>query len=153
MNAINFYRIGHWFYKKKIPFFPTFIRNLIFLMFNSYIPMSASIGKRSIFAYGAIGVVIHSNAIIGEGCVIGQGVTIGASEGFFSPEANLCPIISDNCYIGAGAKLLGDIQVGKGCQVGAGAIVLSDIPSHSIVVGAPARIVGKTDATFLAIRK
>jgi serine O-acetyltransferase len=122
-------------------------------LYNSYIPVSASIGKGSVFAYGAIGVVIHSNAIIGEGCVIGQGVTIGASEGFVSPKANLCPIISDNCYIGAGAKLLGDIQVGKGCQVGAGAIVLHDIPEHSIVVGAPARIVGKTEVTYLAIQK
>lgn len=152
MNAAQLYRLGNWCHKKHIPLVPTLIRNLIFLLYNSYIPSSASIGKGSIFAYGAIGVVVHANAIIGEGCVLGQSITIGASEGFVSPEANGCPTIGDNCYIGAGAKILGNIKIGDSCQIGAGAIVLKDIPEHSVVVGTPARVVGQTEAGFLAIR-
>jgi serine O-acetyltransferase len=152
MNAIYLYRFGHWFHKRRIPVIPTVVRNLIFLLYNSYIPMSASIGRGSVFAYGAIGVVVHANAKIGEYCVIGQGVTIGASEGFVSSIVNGCPTIGDHCYIGAGAKLLGPIKIGKCCQIGSGAIVLSEVPENSIVVGAPARVVGKTDADFLAIR-
>lgn len=153
MNAVQLYRFGNWCYRKHIPFVPTIIRNLIFLLFNSYIPSSASIGEGSIFAYGAIGVVIHANAIIGEGCVIGQGVTIGASEGFASSQENRCPIIGDHCYIGAGARILGGIKIGNRCQIGAGAVVLKNTPDNSIVVGTPGRVVGATQIDFLAIRK
>jgi len=152
MNAVQLYRVGNWCHRKHIPLVPTLIRNFIFLLYNSYIPSTAAIGDGSIFAYGAIGVVVHANAIIGSGCVIGQGITIGASEGFVSPEPNRCPTIGDNCYIGAGAKILGEIKIGNSCQIGAGAVVLRNIPDHSVVVGAPARVVGQTEVGFLAIR-
>lgn len=152
MNAVKLYRIGNWFYERKVPVIPTLIRNFIFILFNSYIPVSANIGKGSIFAYGAIGVVLHANAKIGRGCVIGQGITIGASEGFASSEINKCPVIGNNCYIGAGARIIGDIRIGNNCQIGASAVVLKDIPDNSIVVGAPARIVGQTSTDYKAIR-
>lgn len=152
MNAVKLYRVGNWFYKKRVPFVPGIVRNLIFLLFNSYIPVSASIGRDSIFAYGAIGVVLHANAQIGRGCVIGQGVTVGAAEGYVSREINRCPVIGDNCYIGAGAKIIGDIKIGNNCQIGASAVVLKDVPDNSIVVGIPARVVGLTSVEFKAIR-
>ncbi|NYH10652.1 serine O-acetyltransferase [Pseudomonas moraviensis] len=152
MNAVTLYRIGHWFYQRKIPVIPMLIRNFIFLIFNSYVPVSASIGKGSIFAYGAIGVVLHANAKIGSGCVLGQGITIGAAEGFASSEINKCPVIGDNCYISAGARIIGDIKIGNNCQIGASAVVLKDVPDNSVVVGIPARIVGQTSADFKAIR-
>lgn len=152
MNAIQLYRVAHWFHERRTPVVPKLIRNLIFLIFNSYIPPSANIGKKTVFAYGAIGVVVHADARIGEGCVIGQGVTIGAAEGYVSSEKHACPSIGDHCYLGAGAKILGGIQVGSGCQIGAGSIVLHSLPDHSIAVGAPARIIGQTPADFRAIR-
>ncbi|WP_080635436.1 serine O-acetyltransferase, partial [Pseudomonas asplenii] len=144
MNAVKIYRVGNWLHERQIPVLPSILRNLMFLLFNSYIPVSAKIGKNTIFAYGAIGVVLHANARIGSGCVIGQGVTIGAAEGFVSKEVNKCPVIGDNCYIGAGAKIIGDIQIGDNCQIGASAVVLKSIPNNSIVVGIPARIIGET---------
>jgi len=152
MNAVHIYRIASWCYRRRVPVVPSILRNIIFLLFNSYIPSSATIGRRTVFAYGAIGVVLHADSRIGDGCVIGQGVTIGATEAFFSGVPNKCPTIGDNCYIGAGAKILGDITVGKSCQIGAGAVVLKDIPAHSVVVGMPARIVGQTSEDYLAIR-
>jgi serine O-acetyltransferase len=153
MNAVKLYRIGNWFYQRNVPVIPTLIRNVIFIMFNSYIPVSATIGKGSIFAYGAIGVVLHANTRVGRGCVMGQGITIGAAEGFVSSEINRCPVIGDNCYIGAGAKIIGDIKIGNNCQIGASAVVLKDIPDNSIVVGIPARIVGQTTVDYKAIRR
>lgn len=151
MNAIHLYRLGNWFYKKKIPFFPKLIRNFIFLIFNSYIPPSAQIGKGTVFAYGSIGVVLHSHSTIGSACVIGQGITIGAAEGYFSSDEHAAPKIGDNCYISCGARIIGDIRVGSHSIVGAGAIVLEDVPEHSIVVGVPARVIGKTADNYLAI--
>lgn len=152
MNAIHLHRIGRWFYQRRMPFVAKMVSNLIFLLFNSYIPSSASIGKGTVFAYGAIGVVIHADAKIGEGCVIGQGATIGAAEGFVSSQKHACPHIGNHCYLGAGVKLLGGISVGSHCQIGAGTIVLSDLPDHAIAVGVPARVIGHTPADFLAIR-
>lgn len=152
MNASSIHRIAHWCYRRKIPIVPTLLRNLIFVLFNSYIPPSAKIGRGTVFAYGAIGVVLHADTEIGERCVIGQGVTIGASEGFFTKQANKCPIIGDNTYIGAGARILGDIRVGNSCQIGAGAVLLTSIDDHSIAVGMPAKVIGRNSDDFLAIR-
>jgi serine O-acetyltransferase len=153
MNAIHFYRAANWCYRKKIPFLPIIIRNVIFILFNSYIPPSAAIGKGTVFAYGAIGVVMHSDTKIGGGCVIGQGVTIGATEAFFSHyPPHKCPTIGNNCYIGAGARILGGITIGDGCQIGASAVVLRDVPRHSIVAGIPAKVIGQTPEDYLAIR-
>lgn len=152
MNAVHLYRIANWFYRKRIPIMPAVMRNIMFLLFNSYIPPSATIGKGTVFAYGAIGVVLHADSWLGSGCVIGQGVTIGASEAFFSGLPNKCPSIGNNVYIGAGARILGDITIGDGCQIGAGAIVVRDVPPHSVVVGVPGRVIGQTPEDYLAIR-
>ena len=122
MNAMKLYQISRWFYVKKIPIMPTIMRNLIFLLYNSYIPASAEIGKNTVFAYGAISVVLHSHCKIGQGCVIGQGVTIGAAEGYFSAEINASPTIGNNCYIATSSKILGGITIGNNCIIGAGAI-------------------------------
>ncbi|MGY2292947.1 serine O-acetyltransferase [Pseudomonas sp. SDO528_S397] len=152
MNAVKLYRLGNWFHRHQIPVIPGLVKNIIFLLFNSYIPVSADIGKQTIFAYGAIGVVLHANAKVGSGCVLGQGITIGAAEGYVTREINRCPVIGNNCYIGASAKIIGDIKIGNNCQIGAAAVVLNDVPDNSIVVGIPARIIGKTPPDYKAIR-
>lgn len=130
---------------------PWLIRNLIFLIFNSYIPPSAKIGRGTVFAYGGMGVVIHADAVIGDYCVIGQGVTIGAAEGFFSRVPNRCPRIGDHVYLAAGARVLGDIRIGNRVIVGASAVVTHDVDDHSIVAGVPARKIGETEADYRAI--
>ena len=134
MNAIGLYRIEHWCYLKKIPIFPKLIHSLIFLLFNSHIPASCTIGKGTRFGYGAIGVVIHSNAIIGKNCIIGTNVTIG---GRGRPGV---PIIGDNVYISTGAKVLGPLNIGNNVTIGANAVVITDVVDNAIVGGVPARI-------------
>lgn len=151
MNAISLYRLERWLFVNNIPIMPILIRNIIFLIYNSYIPPSAEIGEKSVFAYGGISVVLHSDSKIGKGCVIGQGVTVGAAEGYFSKKTHLSPAIGNNCYISAGAKILGNIRIGDNCIIGAGAIVLSDIPDNSVVVGCPGKVIKSTPSHYTAI--
>lgn len=78
------------------------------------------------------GIVIHSGAVIGSRVTVMQQVTIGTKD----PGDNAAPVIEDNVYIGAGAKVLGGIRVGRGAIVGANAVVTRDVPSYCTVVGA-----------------
>ncbi|ENV71570.1 hypothetical protein F946_02929 [Acinetobacter johnsonii ANC 3681] len=140
MNAITFYRISNWLYRHKIPFIPLIIKYFIFLIFNSVVPYSTKIGKGSKFAYGAIGVVLHSKTIIGEKVIIGQGVTVGRQ---LDPDG--IPVIGDNVYISAGARILGGITIGNNVIVGANSVVVKDVPDNSIVAGVPAKIIRQVD--------
>jgi tetrahydrodipicolinate N-succinyltransferase len=78
------------------------------------------------------GIIIHSKTVIGERVTIMQQVTIGGKD----LGRNLAPKIGDDVYIGAGAKVLGGIQVGNGAVIGANTVVTKDVPAHATVVGA-----------------
>lgn len=84
------------------------------------------------------GVVIHHDAVIGDGCILMQQVTIGQTT------SSGAPVLGRNVYVGAGAKVLGAITIGDGVRIGANAVVLESLPAHCTVVGIPARIV-RTD--------
>lgn len=152
MSAMLLYRLGHACVRRNIPLLPTLTRNLNYFLFHSYVPPTATIGAGTVLGYGGMALVIHARAVIGKRCVIGQCVTIGAAEGYASSEAHPVPTIGDDCYIGAGAKILGGITIGNRCTIGANAVVLSDLPDGSIAVGAPARVVGTNPADYCAIR-
>lgn len=139
---IHWYRLAHWLYRKHIPVIPKLIYYLQYILFNSSVPASCSIGKRTKFAYGGIAVVIHSRAKIGDNCIIGQCITIGGRSKHYN-----VPEIGDNVYIGAGAKILGPVKIGNNVTIGAGAVVLHDIPSDSVAAGVPAKII-KTNINY-----
>ncbi len=136
MNAIKLYRIGSWCYKHKIPLIPSITKALIFLIFNSVVPYTTEIGKESRFAYGGIGVVIHSKCKIGSKVIIGQNVTIGRAL-----DPNGIPEIGNNVYISAGVRIIGSIKAGDNVIIGANAVVTKDVPSNTIVAGVPATII------------
>ena len=106
------------------------------MLFNPYIPCSATIGSGTKVAYGGIGCVIHSRDVIGNDCVIGTNVTIGGK----SKKYNV-PIIGDNVYLSNGSKILGDIKSDNGTIIGANAVVVKDVPGNFIVAGTPAKVV------------
>lgn len=135
-NVVNYYRISRWLAQHHIPLIPHIIDYLIRLVFTCWLPHTVNAGPRMVLGYGGLCIVIHSDAIIGEGVHIDQCVTIGGNG--TQPGV---PKIEDDVYIGAGAKILGPITVGQGVVVGANAVVLNDIPAYSVVVGVPARIV------------
>ncbi len=148
MNAIGLYKLGHWCYKKRVPIIPQITKGLIFVLFNSVVPYSAEIGDGSRFAYGGIGVVVHSRAIIGERVMIGQGVTIGRS---LDPEE--IPTIGDDVYISAGSRVIGKIKVGNNVIIGANSVVNKDVPDNCIVAGVPAKIIRNIDTDIWSLLK
>jgi serine O-acetyltransferase len=75
--------------------------------------------------------------VIGDNVIIRQGVTIG-NRLVEAPED--APIIGNNCNIGAGAKILGNVVIGDGASIGANAVVIKDVPANAIAVGIPAVI-------------
>ena len=87
---------------------------------------------REVFMPHPYGIVIHSRTSIGQRVVIMQQVTLGGRQ-FGVNEA---PIIDDDVYIGAGAKVLGNVRIGRHAVVGANAVVTRDVPPGATVVGA-----------------
>ncbi len=115
------------------------------LVTASDINRSAQIAKGVRFPHPN-GVVVHKDAVIGEGCLIMQQVTIGQMA--LGPAArNGAPTIGDGAYIGAGAKVIGGIRIGERARVGANAVVLVDVPDDAIAVGVPARIIERQEST------
>ncbi len=90
------------------------------------------------------GIVVNHNAIIGNNCNIAQGVTIGVSNR--GPQKG-CPTIGDRVWIGAGAKVIGNITIGNDVLIGPNCVVIDDVPPKSVVVGVPGRIVSYKGVT------
>ena len=88
----------------------------------------------------ATGLVIGETAEVGNNVSLLHGVTLGGSG---NDVGKRHPTIGDDVMISAGAKVLGNITVGKGSKVGAGSVVLNAVPAHVTVAGVPAKIVGR----------
>jgi len=136
INAIFFYRIGNFCVRHKLPFIPLLMKLIIRIIYNSVIDCSTKIGKGTYLAYGGIGVVIHKKAEIGKNVVIGQQVTIGGRSGLKE-----LPIIGDDVYLGAGAKILGNVRLGKNVVVGANSVIIKDVEKNTVVAGVPGKII------------
>ena len=139
MNALTLYRLGNWFYNKKIPLIPKGCQLMVLFLFNCYIPYQLKMGKGCKIGHRGIGVVINKDAVIGDNVLIRAHVTIGKKD----PESE-APIIGNNVILGDGSKILGDITIGDGVIVGANAVVVKDVTENSIVVGVPAKVIGST---------
>lgn len=133
---IHWYRFNNWLYRHHVPLLPKLIWRLQYLFFNSSVPASCKIGKRTKFGYGGIAVVLHARTVIGKNCMIGQGVTIGGKSGWYE-----VPVIGDNVHISAGARILGPVRIGNNVIIGANAVVVKDVPDNCIVAGIPAKII------------
>lgn len=109
------------------------------ILMGAIINIGAEIGKKTMIDMNA---VIGSNAIIKDNVHIGAGAVIA---GVLEPPSKDPTIIEDNTFIGANAVILEGVKVGKNSIVGAGAIVTKDVEDNTIVVGVPARAVGKNN--------
>lgn len=131
--VIKFYEADRWLWNHKLHFLAKIVWRLIYILFNCSIPPTAVLEGGVNIAHG-IGIVIHQNSVIGSGTKIYQNVTIGSGNG---------PRIGQNCILGYGCCILGDIAIGNNVKVGANTVVLYDVPDDCTVVGVHAKIIYK----------
>jgi len=127
----------------KIPFlgkiFSKILEYIIRIFYSSDISYKATIEGGLIFSHGQ-DIVIGADVKIGKNCTIFNGVTLGNKNLEFSSKGNQ-PTIGNNVVISTGAKVLGAVKIGDNVIIGANSVVLHDIPSDSIAVGIPAKII------------
>jgi serine O-acetyltransferase len=147
--ALVWYRIANALYKKGFKRFARFIMAINQFITNIDIHPGATIGENVFIDHG-IGVVIGETTIVGNNVTIYQGVTLG---GVSLNPGKRHPTIEDDVIIGAGAKILGNITIGKGSKIGANSVVVKDVPPYSTVVGIPGKVIKRKDYTPLAHNK
>ena len=137
LQALLLHRLAHWLYKIGIPFIPRLISHIARFLTGIEIHPGASIGH-GVFIDHGMGVVIGETAIVGDYTLIYQGVTLGGTG---KQCGKRHPTLGENVVVGAGAKVLGNIQIGNNVRIGAGSVVLRDVPPDCTVVGVPGRII------------
>lgn len=143
--AMIVYRFGRWRYtikssliRKPFSLAYKFMFKVIQVITGIELPCEAEVGKNfRIDHFGEI--IISGYAKFGDNCVLRNGVTVGLRR----VDEPIAPVIGNNVDIGAGAKILGNITVGDNVKIGANAVVLENVPSNSIAIGVPARIIQK----------
>ena len=137
--SIFWYRIAHRLYNWGLKLPARILMGINQIFTGIDIHPAAKIGRRVFIDHG-IGVVIGETAEIGNDVLIYQQVTLG---GVSLSHGKRHPTIKDGAVIGAGAKVLGNITIGKNSKIGANSVVVKDVPDECTAVGIPARVVSK----------
>ncbi len=136
LHALIHHRIAHYFYIRNLFLIARLISQVSRFFTGIEIHPGASIGKDFFIDHG-MGVVIGETSIIGDNVLLYQGATLGGTG---LEKGKRHPTIGNNVVIGAGAKVLGNINIGDNSYIGANAVVIKDVPANSTVVGVPGRI-------------
>jgi serine O-acetyltransferase len=110
------------------------------IKYGCFLPMKAQLGNDLVFPHGLFGVFVSQDASIGNSCCIFQHVTIGSNT-LEDSVGKGAPIIGNNVYIGAGAKIIGNCKIGDNVRIGANTVVTKDIPDNTTVIGSNNRII------------
>jgi serine O-acetyltransferase len=139
LHALIWHRLAHRLWQRKLRY-PARLLAFISRMFtNIDIHPGATIGRRFFIDHGA-GVVIGETAIIGDDVTLYHGVTLGGTTW---NKGRRHPTLLDGVMVGAGAKVLGAITLGRNVRIGANSVVVADVPDDRSVVGIPGRIVAR----------
>lgn len=139
LHAIWLHRLSHKLWRKNWLWLARFISTFARWMTGIEIHPGATIGKRFFIDHG-MGVVIGETAEIGDDVTLYHGVTLGGTSWNVGKRH---PTLKDGVVVGAGAKVLGPITVGKDAKVGSNSVVVRDVPVGSTVLGIPGRVVSK----------
>jgi len=152
-HALQAYRVAHWLWDRGRFALAAHLQNRISEAFGVDVHPAARIGSGVIIDHGT-SVVIGETAVVEDNVSLLHEVTLGGTG---KETGDRHPKVRSGVLVGAGAKILGNIEIGMGAKVAAGSVVLRDVPPHTTVAGIPARVVGRCtvaqpalemDATF-----
>ncbi len=146
-QALQGHRVAHYLWHHDRPHLAKHLQSRMSEVFGVDIHPAATLGRRIMLDH-ATGIVIGETAIVEDDVSILQEVTLGGTG---KEDGARHPRVHRGVMIGAGAKILGSIDVGEGAKVGAGSIVLAPVEPYTTVVGVPARPVGPRLKTMAAL--
>ncbi|QJR81217.1 serine O-acetyltransferase [Alteromonas pelagimontana] len=138
-HSVQVHRLAHYLWSHDRVQLALFLQSRNSENFGVDIHPAATIGKGVMFDH-ATGIVVGETAVIEDNVSILQSVTLGGTG---NESGDRHPKIRQGVLVGAGAKILGNIEIGEGSKVGAGSVVLNNVPPHVTVVGVPAKVVGR----------
>jgi serine O-acetyltransferase len=140
-HARELHRVAHALHRRGVPVLPRVISNVSRFVTGIEIHPGARIGEGLFIDHG-MGVVIGETAEIGDDCHILQGVTLGGTS---LHRTKRHPTLGNGVTVGAGAKLIGAVEIGDHARIGAGSVVVSNVPANATVVGVPGHVVAFHD--------
>ncbi|WGE89324.1 serine O-acetyltransferase [Actinobacillus arthritidis] len=141
-HAIQSYRVTHYLWRQGRKALAIYLQNEISVAFDVDIHPATRLGCGIMFDH-ATGIVVGETAVIENDVSILQGVTLGGTG---KEHGDRHPKIREGVMIGAGAKILGNIEIGRYSKIGANSVVLQPVPDHATAAGVPARIIGQSSA-------
>ncbi len=142
LHAIMLHRFSHWLWRIKLYWLGRLFSHIGRFLTGIEIHPGATIGHRVFIDHG-MGIVIGETAVIGDDCTLYHGVTLGGTSW---NKGKRHPTLESGVVIGAGAKVLGPIMIGKNAKIGSNAVVVKDVPENATAVGIPARILEEEKA-------
>lgn len=139
-HAVQTHRLAHWLWRQGRVDFAFYLQSRSSAVFQTDINPAAQIGK-GIFIDHATGLVIGETAVVEDNVSLLHGVTLGGTG---KESGDRHPKIRHGVLIGAGAKILGNIEVGHCARVASGSVLLASVPPNKTVAGVPARVVGES---------
>lgn len=147
--AVINHRFAHFFYIKGFRRIARIMAGISRFFTGVDLHPAAKLGRR-VFLDHATGIVIGETAEIGDRVLLYQGVTLG---GVSLDKGKRHPTLKEGVVVGGGAKILGNITIGKNSKIGANSVVVKNVPANCTAVGIPARVLGSCDKTPLSHNK
>ncbi|WP_346838602.1 serine O-acetyltransferase [Microbulbifer sp. SAOS-129_SWC] len=138
-HALQAYRVAHWLWGQQRRSLALFLQHRISVVFGVDIHPAATLGEGILLDH-ATGIVIGETAVVEDNVSIMQSVTLGGTG---KECGDRHPKVRHGVLIGAGSKVLGNIEIGACAQVASGSVVLKAVPPRSLVAGVPARVIGE----------
>ena len=146
-HALQWHRVGHWLWRSRRRDLAHFLQSRASEVFAVDIHPAVPIGSGVFIDHGT-GLVVGETAVIGDDVSILHEVTLGGTG---KERGDRHPKVRNGVLLGAGAKVLGNVEIGRDAKVAAGSVVLHDVPPGATVAGVPARIVGWSSGSVPAL--
>jgi serine O-acetyltransferase len=146
-HALQWHRVSHHLWLAERQDLARFLQSRVSEVFAVDIHPAVSVG-RGVFIDHATGLVVGETAVIGNDVSILHEVTLGGTG---KERGDRHPKVRDGVLLCAGAKVLGNVEIGREAKVGAGSVVLHNVPPHATVAGVPARVVAWSQSSVPAL--